>query len=217
MLADIGGDDPEGEFDAEDKKDFEKMHTKFQEALRLRHGGLCQQYVRDRYAKVAMDDKWAMARKIRAATLANADDKGEDGVRARGARADAEAALVTGPIAEELEDNDDDDGTSAANAALQDQAEAEEAAGGLSAEVNGVLRGGSEVVLDAETLAMARDGARLQQQWRAHGASAISRAEREETFDDEVSHPAPTGNPLLQRRRGRAGRAGGSSGGGGVA
>ena len=149
-----------------------------------------------------MDDKWAMARKIRAATLANADDKGKT-ASARAARAPMQAALVTGPIAK-LEDNDDD----AARARPTRRRTRPRPKRRPRAWAPNQWRPEDRVVLDAETLAMARDRARLQQQWRAHGASAISRAEREETFDDGLA-PGADGQPVAaapSRPRGPRGR-----------
>ena len=179
--------------DNKDQTDLQEMEDKFGEAMRLRYGGMCQFYVHARYGKVSMDDKWALARKAKAATLANIGDDGEDGVNARNARADAEAALNRGAIDAELEDGGDD--TDAANEALQAQAAAEAAAKGKSAEVNAVMD------VDDESLGMALDGTRLQQQRFDHNAAVVTREELEEKFDDEVSHPAVRGNPLAGRRR----------------
>ena len=168
----------------------EPFQSKFEEAMRVRYGGMCQYYVHNRRSKPSMDDKWALARRTKAAILANADD---DEYETRNARTNAEAAINRGAIDAEMAD-DADDVAEAASRELDELAAA--APGGNSADVAPVLQ------VDDESLGLALHGVRLNQERRTRNATQISSADRQEVWDDELVRPAsPIGRGLPQRAR----------------
>ena len=161
----------------------EPCQSKFEEAMHVRYGGMCQYYVHNRRSERTIDDKFGEARRFKAAVLANA---GDDEYEARNARSDAEAAVNCGAIDAEIADDADD----VAEAASRELEQLAAAAPGNGA--------------DDSSFDMAADGLRLQQERRRYDAARVSAAEREEKWDDEVVRPAsPVGRGLPRRARAR--------------
>ena len=156
------------------------FQSKFDEAMRIKHGGLCQNHVHSRrQSHVTIEDRLAASRKAKAAVLANADD---DEYGARNARADAEAALNVGAIDAEIAEVVDDDAMDATVAAATAAGE-----------------------LDAEAAPLVQSELRMQRERRARAAEVVTNEERAQRWEDELVHPPSPrrdGRRLAAWRRG---------------